>query len=311
MNDGSTDLSNMILEEYANKDKRILIINKKNNGLSSARNTGLNYVTSEYLMFVDSDDWIDLDTCRKVHAVAKQYDADLVFWSYVREFSTQAKEKLLFWDNETVFSNDSVKINLQRRLCGLIGDELRHPDYANALETAWGKLYLSKKILKNKIKFVDTAKIGTEDVLFNIYVFEHIEKAVYIKKSYYHYRKDNSDSLTSRFKPLLFEQWQCLFNLIYDYIIDRELPDEFMQALQNRIALSMIGLGLNIVSAHEFFSDKIKRIEDILTDERYSRAFYALEVHYMPMHWKLFFWCTKMQNSWGIFILLIIMQKLI
>ena len=62
INDGSTDNSLSILEEYAQKDKRIKIINKENGGLSSAWNAGLNEVSAEYLTFVDGDDWIDTNT---------------------------------------------------------------------------------------------------------------------------------------------------------------------------------------------------------------------------------------------------------
>lgn len=65
VNDGSTDNSADILNEYDKKDKRVRMISQKNCGLSATRNTGLKNCCGEYVMFLDSDDWIDFDTCEK------------------------------------------------------------------------------------------------------------------------------------------------------------------------------------------------------------------------------------------------------
>jgi len=80
VNDGSTDNSSQILQQYANKDTRIEIINKKNGGLSSARNIAYPYIKGKYTLFVDSDDYIDIDTCRKSVDVAEHNDADITLF---------------------------------------------------------------------------------------------------------------------------------------------------------------------------------------------------------------------------------------
>ena len=86
VNDGTTDSSGQILEQYAQKDGRIVVIVQENQGLSGARNTGLKHVHGKYIMFVDSDDWIELETCEDAVIAAEKHNADLVMWSYVREF---------------------------------------------------------------------------------------------------------------------------------------------------------------------------------------------------------------------------------
>lgn len=80
VNDGSTDGSSAILEEFAQKDSRIRIVNKENGGLSSARNEGLKYVTSDYVGFVDSDDWIEPDTYESALSAVQKTNADIVCW---------------------------------------------------------------------------------------------------------------------------------------------------------------------------------------------------------------------------------------
>lgn len=78
VNDGSTDNSHQILTEYAQKDKRIIIINKENEGLGAARNTGMAYATGEYIGFVDSDDWVKLEAYEKFYKNAKTQNSDMV-----------------------------------------------------------------------------------------------------------------------------------------------------------------------------------------------------------------------------------------
>lgn len=77
VNDGSTDNSQQILEEYAEKDNRIKIINKKNAGLGAARNTGMEYATGEYIGFIDSDDWADINMFKKLYENCKTHDTDI------------------------------------------------------------------------------------------------------------------------------------------------------------------------------------------------------------------------------------------
>jgi glycosyltransferase involved in cell wall biosynthesis len=83
VNDGSTDSSPAILEEYAQKDKRIEVIHQKNAGVSAARNAAYPYLKGEYTLFIDSDDWVDLQLCKKVYQKMKESEADVVLFSYV------------------------------------------------------------------------------------------------------------------------------------------------------------------------------------------------------------------------------------
>lgn len=311
VNDGTRDSSGQILEQYAQKDGRIVVIVQENQGLSGARNTGLKHVHGKYIMFVDSDDWIELETCEEAVIAAEKHNADLVMWSYVREFEHESKEKYMFWDDESVFETEKVKNQLHRRVCGLLGEELRHPEYSNAIETAWGKLYLAEKIIGNKVGFVDTKEIGTEDALFNLYALGYIKRAVYLRRCLNHYRKTNQGSLTKNYNEKLFERWQRLFDYMRQYIQENNLPAEYDMALDNRIALSLLGLGLNIVGADRSIMWKLKEISGILKQARYREAYNNLDFQYFPIHWKLFYWFARMRFSLGVFVLLSVIHAII
>lgn len=311
VNDGSPDGSGQILREYAVRDARVHIIEQVNQGLSGARNTGLKYATGEFIMFVDSDDWIDTRTCEIAISAAKENDADLVFWSYTREFQAVSKDRLLFWNDGEIFEKKRLQEEIHRRQCGLLGGELKHPETADSLVTAWGKLYSAVKLRHSKAQFVDTKEIGTEDALFNLYALGNFERAVYIKQPLYHYRKTNDASLTSNYKPKLLCQWDRLFDMMQEYVEKHHLSDEYTQALRNRVSLSVVGLGLNIMSAPVSAREKISMIKNVISAPRYRDAVKKLELRYFPIHWKLFYSCARWRCSVGVYALLIAINTMI
>lgn len=311
VDDESPDQSIKILEKYRDQDNRIRIVRQKNTGLSGARNTGMQFATGEYLVFVDSDDWIELCTCEEAVIAAMKYNADLIMWSYTREYEEKSADKLMFWDNLQLFSEDGVKNQINRRLCGLYGEELAHPDYANAIETAWGKMYRLSILRDNEIQFISEREIGTEDALFNLYATKYVKRAVYLRSCYNHYRRNNINSLTSNYKEKLYLQWQHLFDLMQKYIDDNQLDETFQVALKNRIALSILGLGLNVVESDFSMIKKCRMIRKIIGSNRYIDAYRNLEFRYFPFHWKMFYFCAKHKLSFSLVMFLRIIKAII
>ncbi len=306
VNDGSPDSSADIISSLMQNDKRIHLINQENQGLSGARNTGLQNATGEYIMFLDSDDWIDAETVEVALSEMKAENAQLVMWSYVREFPDVSVPKNVFNENRIVFSGEKMQ-KLHRRMAGLTDEELADPSNADSAVTAWGKLYKTEKI-KN-LRFVDTKIIGTEDALFSLQALCYIEKAVFINRHFNHYRKDNDTSLTRKYKPQLFSQWQELYDRMSAVIKENDLP--FEDALGNRITLSIIGLGLNELINNISAKEKIKKLKSIITSPRYKKAYANLETKYLPIHWKLFFTFCKMGNGTGVYLLMMCINKII
>ena len=310
IDDGSTDKSSQICDEYAAKDS-IAVIHKTNEGVSAARNDGLKAANGQLIMFVDSDDWIETDTCEIAVSAMEESGADVVMWSYISENNGNQSPKTIF-GSDTVFEGTDVTEKLHRRLFGLMGEELAHPEYADSLCPVWGKLYKKELIMNNNISFVGLSEIGSyEDGLFNIEVFSQIKKAVYLNKCLYHYRKDNNVSLTKTYKQNLYAQWQNLFDLMQKYIDKNNLPSDYQSALNNRIALSILGLGLNIMSCNCSAVKKIKMIKEIIKSERYKKAYKDLCFNYFPVHWKLFYGCAKYKFATGVYGLLFVIQKIL
>jgi len=110
INDGSTDFSSKILEEYASKDKRIKIISQNNQGLSCARNRGLEIARGEYIYFLDSDDKITLTALEELYDIAEKNKLDIIY------FDAQ-----VFFENEALKSKYEVFIQASKRNKNYIG----------------------------------------------------------------------------------------------------------------------------------------------------------------------------------------------
>lgn len=312
INDESPDNSHKILEEYSQTDSRIIVINQKNTGISGARNRGIKAATGDYIMFLDSDDWLELNTCEISLDTVQRYNADVVFWSYVKEYPGHSIRKKIFSENTIEFSDSDVKEKLQRRFCGLYNEELKHPENADAIVPVWGKLYKAELIKKHNVSFVDLNLIGTsEDALFNFQLFNFVTKAVFLNKDLNHYRKYNPSSITTIYKPKLYKQWLHLFDLMDKIIIENNLNKTFTQALNNRVALSIIGLGLNEISRDTTHLNKINTVKEIIISDKYKKAYKDLTLEYFPIHWKVFFFLAKCGNSIGLYLLLNIIKKII
>lgn len=309
VNDGSTDDSLEICEEYQALDPRIKLINQKNTGLSGARNTGIDCTQGNYILFLDSDDWIDLETCQLLVDNVKRTNADVVLFSYVKEFSNHSEEKFIL-DGDLIFREEESR-NIHRRIIGLYEEELAHPENADSIVTAWGKLYKTDLIKKNKIYFTDCKVIGTEDMLFNTYCFKHVKSISNIHRCLYHYRKNNQSSLTSVYKPRLFEQWSTLYGMVEEYIEKEQLDSEFQDALKNRISLGIIGLGINELYAKISLLKKYSRLKKILSSNRYRKAVMSLQLKYFPVHWKLFFFFAKYNMPIPLLMMLLVIKKII
>ena len=307
INDGSTDKSLELLNKYAKEDIRISVIDLGDEGVSYCRNLGIEKANGKYIMFVDSDDWIDSSMVEVMYKKAEENKLDLVMCSYIREFKDHSKEKIFNLPQEIIYKEDKVKNELLRKLVGPIKEELSNPEMLDALGTVWGKLYRADILKENKIKFVDLKKIGSaEDTLFNIFTFNYLKKVMFLNKSMYHYWRDNPKSVTSQYNPKLKEQRKVFFKYISDFIKENNFEQVFEEALNNRICTSVLGLGLIECSKNNKISriNKIKNIKIIINEEYIRNAYKNLELKYFSIHWRIFYFFIKNKMSFCSYLML-------
>ena len=167
INDGSTDKSPEILEQYAQKDKRIKVISQENKGLSVARNVGLKQAQGEFISFVDSDDWIDSTFLEKLYQAAMAQKADIACCGFYW-YGSQGKVTWIYECPET-----NTPLTLKEKI-----DKFTIP--------VWNKIYKREKLLENNLFFREGARF--EDLYWTPNVMEKLGKGVGIRGVYYHYR---------------------------------------------------------------------------------------------------------------------------
>lgn len=177
INDGSTDSSLEILQEYAQKDTRIKLINQENKGLGATRNIGLSVAEGGFVSFIDSDDWIDKDLYQNCIDKINQNTDVIVFGAYTVNLKNNKTYKGQYSSKN--FKNEFNILKL-----------------FNIYTVAWNKLYRKSFLLDNNIIF-DTPKTG-EDQTFFIKVVLNTKNICILKKDLYYYIKYRNGALSNR-----------------------------------------------------------------------------------------------------------------
>lgn len=207
IDDGSKDSSGTICDAYAAKDSRIKVIHQENSGVSAARNAGLDAAFGDYITFVDSDDYIELNLFDSCIAAIELYKPDLIDWgiNFVdcdgnlcrKEIHTQPKNKLL----------DRSYINTEL-IPQLIHVERTNPD--GMKPWVWNKLYLRSVIDSHNIRFHQEIHLW-EDGVFTIEFMRYIESVYFLDEAYYNYR-NVPDSLSKQHDERIFHSIDLIYN---------------------------------------------------------------------------------------------------
>lgn len=199
INDGSTDDSQKILYEYSSKDSRIKILNQKNSGLSATRNKGTSFASGEYISFIDSDDWIDLDFYEKLYTSAKKYDADIAVAGIIR-LNEHRKKFYLNFTEEKIYTNTDEKF----KICDV-------PD----VNYVWNKIYKLEKIKNLDLKFEEG--IVYEDLIYTPQVIYYLNKLVTVPNTYYYYWR-TPNSIVANKSKVFKNDMKYAKNLASDFI---------------------------------------------------------------------------------------------
>ena len=307
VDDGSPDECPALCDAHAAHDERIRVIHKENKGSSFAREAGLQTASGEYILFVDSDDWIESDTIECCIEVARRNNAGCVMFGYTREYPGKSIDTLLF-DHDFSYDEACSEAEIHRRMVGLVGEELREPQRIDRLSSVCMKLYRAEVARKGRI--VSEQVVGTsEDTIFNLYALDGC-RISYINRCFYHYRKTNAQSITTAHKADLTEKWDVMYSVVQDYLESSGKAEAYRTPFLNRVACGMIGLGLNEISSQASIWQKARRLQEILANPLYTKAFAQLDTSYCDMKWKFFFLLCKEKAALPLAVLLKIMNYL-
>lgn len=178
VDDGSSDSSACICDEYAEKDHRIEVIHKKNGGLSDARNAGLECATGEYIGYVDGDDWIEPEMYENMLKACESTGAEIAACRYKKVYRDRVEDG----------SSKEVVLLTREQTWDIYINE--HPQYI-IYNSVWSKLF--KRELVEDLQFL--VGRNSEDILYTTKAFCRMNKCVYLDSAYYNYVLDREGSI--------------------------------------------------------------------------------------------------------------------
>lgn len=228
IDDGSPDKSGEICDKYAEKDERIKVIHKENEGVSSARNTGFDNAKGEYIVCVDSDDYVNESYLQDFIDVLEQHPDVQMLWcgfSIVKDYNRGIIQNVKYDESGVIVESNRSEIMTL------------HQKWLDASPCT--KLYLKKIIDDNNLRMDESLSLG-EDLLFN---FSYIDccnsrKIYHTNKCTYYYIRTEEESLVNKFRPNMFEIYKRINDEILRYITKWGIDEEQMGLFYNSVYFS-------------------------------------------------------------------------
>ena len=254
VNDGSTDNSGAIADEYAKNYDNIKVVHKQNGGASSARNVGIENVCGEYVLFPDSDDLYKEDLLEQVNLF---YGKDLIVFGYDIEYLKVTEEKQIVDEN---ISTDDVEL---KEIFFTI-------DCTGAFNVPWNKVY--KKELLEGLRFENYMQ--SEDLIFNCNYFKKIQTVAVLQSRLYRYLRKEDVSLATKYNSSLTAQIKRSNQErreLYKFLnLEGDKVDKVLAIKEVSFAFSLIpnifrkGNGLKV-------KEKYKKVKEIVKDKQLKK----------------------------------------
>ena len=259
VNDGSTDISGKVCDGYATIDNRIKVIHKINGGLVSSRKTGLKYSTGDYILYIDGDDWIELDLIEHYIDQVLKFKADVVISSHIVNL-----------ENRIDICTNTIPPGVYNK------NQLKSIVYPKMLYTgnfsqfgifsySWGKLYRREILLKNQLRVTEDITIG-EDALCLYPTLLDANILVILNQPYYHYRQ-RVDSLIKTLRTIELPKMEKVYNDLKKIFNDKGVLDIMLPQLQYYL-LSLLTINTegpnpnDIINLYPF--DKVKYRDNLI-----------------------------------------------
>lgn len=261
VDDGSMDKSAEICDKYQQEDSRIKVFHRKNHGVSSSRNYGIEYATGDYIQFVDADDSLEPETVEENLKIVKETGAELVFFSF--RYHIVDENKILDKVFSEMFVGNAEEF-FNKFFVTLINRELINPP--------WNK-FISKKLLKNtKVRFHEEYSI-CEDMAFSIEILNESKLTAFNPKMHYNYNLKSTGSLVFRFHENYFEALSYYYQKALQYCNRFKENEEALRILDTSyVSLTIMYLKQISCYGNWDLKQKLNKIRSITYDSNLQNA---------------------------------------
>lgn len=225
-------------DSYTQMDDRVRVIHKANGGLSDARNKGLTDARSEWIMFVDGDDWIEEEFCQWFieRICGQKRQSDIYYFSGYRNYPEIQIEGVPYFADGSTFSTCQERESLQTK-CFTNRVAADGNIKGITVSSAWAKVYKTDFLRNNRLLFPIVPY--DEDSLFYLESIEKAESIEYVAKSAYHYRFTKG-SIVNRYRPDAVYEQELYLNYIFDFARRNNKSEDFVNKAYMRVMTSML-----------------------------------------------------------------------
>lgn len=295
IDDGSIDKSSQICDEYSNLYNNIFVYHKNNEGLGITRNFGIQHSNGEYIMFLDSDDYLKYDMLEVLYKATHDKEFDIVKSGYNR---TNVEGKVIgtkTYTSKIIYRNDEIKQFMIPKSLGSL------PEKHDSIEMGVTCSLIRRSIvINNHIVFPSEREWISEDLIFNLEFLPRIQNAVLIPYEGYFYRT-NPNSLTVAFKENRFSEICKLYKQVVEMIKKIELTDE-AELRWNKTFIIYIWMCV-LQEKKKSFRDSRLRIKKICEDAVIRNVIFDYPVKKLGIKQRIFIWLLMHKMSsilWGI-----------
>ncbi|KMK75034.1 glycosyl transferase family 2 [Alkalihalobacillus pseudalcaliphilus] len=295
INDGSTDGSSAILEEFRKFDKRVKLIHQKNKGVSEARNAGLAVAKGDYIGFVDADDYIEADMYKNLYKEVIREQSDAI----ISNLESQI-------DGYPVITSYPFPMNKNLDKAYINKHMLPYFIYSEQLNSVCNKLYRAAIIKEQNLTFPKKVALG-EDGLFNMQFLEYAQSVRYIDYVGYHYREVVGSATRNSHRVNYFHRALEVFNEELPLFIKLELGEERIKELKSIKLVNSVMSFIHIYfapSTKTHFSKRYKWIQAMISDRRVRDSlpfYYRRQFKELNSYEKVMFFLVKYRFIYGLY----------
>ena len=263
IDDGSTDSSGEICDEYAAKDSRFLVFHNENQGIGSTRHFGINHAKGEYTIHVDSDDWVEQNFLEELYLCASDSLADMIICDYVAERKTLS-ERI----GQHPMNNNSSNVFLEVLKGNLSG-------------VCWNKLIKVDCNKRYNVNFIEGLNCG-EDLVYVCSLLQNDISIAYCPSTCYHYDQYTSDnSYTRHVKKESLQQQERALLIIENMVMPKEYRVYILNKL-HKIAYLSIRFGSFSAKSYKERFEKLKELSfsETISHPLQERIFVWLSLHF-------------------------------
>lgn len=291
VDDESPDNCSLICDNYAELDSRIKVIHKINGGLGYARNSGLEVATGEYVAFTDSDDYERLDTYETLFGLAKETQADVLYYRFIGINEPDGIQKTLYVDKD-----------IRKLMLDIVSNPPKSNNERDIQVSSCLGLYKREVIEQNGIRFHSERELISEDLLFNLDVLKNTKRVVVTNFESYYYRV-NPNSLSHTPRIDRHEKNKAFYYYLTNYLNDIQLGEEGqLRAMRLLIAYSRATI-MQLCVVNIPGGEKRRRVMQVCKDSIWQTIRKAYPIKQMPLRHRLFFESMYRGMYWSLWLM--------